>query len=283
MVCGDPQPSGTILGDALHRIARQTVGGGVDPEAIVTATTHGAVEPIAVAADPQRAVAPLTKRLYLLQNAALGVVELVGVVAVPGEHQAAARGEVDLYHALLTADEELVVACDDAADAAVDHAVAGEGIGEHATAEVIEKDSDIAADPQPLVALIDGESTGEVEHALHGPLQRQRPDGRRMAQVERADSPTPCANPQRVADMVGGECRHAVVGQRGVGGGVVGEDIGAGCLAVEPTLDGAYPQRAVGLGIHRVDTVGRDGAGVDRGMDVVDQTEQTRRQLVDAA
>ena len=172
---------------------------------------------------------------------------------------------------------------DDAADASADHAVAGEGIGEHATAEVIEEQSHVAAYPQPLVALVDSQGTGEVEHPLHGWLDRQWPDHRRLLHVERADAAAPCADPQRVVGVVGGERRDAVVGQCGVGGGIVYKGVGAGCLAVETALDGTHPQRAVVLGKHRVDTVGRDRAGVARSVDIVDQVEQAWRQLVDAA
>ena len=230
--------------------------------AAVATVFHEAVETVAVAAEPEGAVARQAEGGDLVDDARLVLVELMrdGVVA-EGAVAVAPRTEVDPDDALHAAHPEESLAVDDGADAARDAATALEGFLEALALVVVEVESGIAADPE---AVVDG-VVGEGAHEARAPVELTREfevgDTMGSAPVGDADTSAPGAYPKAPV-VVGGERRHAVVRQAGVGGSVVDEVAGA-CLAqVQPALDGAHPEAAAGLDIHRVDGVRGERAWV---------------------
>ena len=192
---GYPEPAAGILGNAFHGVAGQSVVGGVGLEPFLAIPSGTAIQSVAVAAQPKGAVARLAESLNLLQNAALRVVELIGRLPVTGEATVAPRPEIDLHHALQTAHEELLVAGDEAADAARNAWPGGQGLREPTLGEIVEKEPRVGAHPQAAVQGVYGQGSDEIERTGRLWAYVQWLDGPALLQVGRADAAAPGTNP----------------------------------------------------------------------------------------
>ena len=94
------------------------------------------------------------------------------------------------------------------------------------------------------------------------------------------DTPSPGSDPQ-TAVMVGGKGRHTVMGQAGVGRREMDEVVRPSLTKVQASFHRAYPKPSVGLDIHRIHRIGREGMRI-AGMNGVAKEQALWSQAHDA-
>ena len=148
----------TVFDNALYRVVGKSVacGEGLNSRLAVLSACN-TIHAIAVAAHPYLAVARLTERYNLVENAQTGLVEFIYMVMSLEETLTfGARLEFDGHHATYATHHELTVFSDQTANTTFNVTAVGEGVFKSSGMEIVEEESLVGSYPHAMIEAVVG-------------------------------------------------------------------------------------------------------------------------------